>query len=233
MTAYDNYLSQVKASCKVAYEYIPKMCNALRNENSYYSNEDIRDRVRKDCLEAGLAESTITHNIPEEFKDPIKVAAGKKSAGKKKIALKIATSGAAVTAAENNSESEFNPNLESFEVLRGKINKDENKWMSGDEDAEFLKKQLNKQIEENQQKDIVIDELQKVNLQLSEVVKKDSFTPATNYKTGMPKRFDFPKPDESNTFVWKNISFDEFKMKLGPLKARSNSKINVYLERVV
>lgn len=79
----------------------------------------------------------------------------------------------------------------------------------------------------------MIDELQKVNLQLSEVVKKDSFTPATNYKTGMPKRFDFPKPDESNTFVWKNISFDEFKMKLGPLKARSNSKINVYLERVV
>ena len=118
----------------------------------------------------------------------------------------------AVTAAENNPESEYNPNLESIEVLRGKRNKDENKWMSGDEDAEFLKKQLNKQIEENQQKDIVIEQLQKEKLQLSEVIKKDSFTPGYKLQNRYAKEFDFPEPDESNTFVWKNITFDEFRM---------------------
>ena len=105
--------------------------------------------------------------------------------------------------------------------------------MSEDEDVEFLKKQLSKQIEENRQKDIEIEQLQNVNLQLSEVVKKDSFTPANNYKPGLPKSLIFQSPMNSNRFVWKNICFNEFKMKFGPLKARANTKINVYLERVV
>ena len=105
--------------------------------------------------------------------------------------------------------------------------------MPKDEDVEFLKKQLSERIEENRQKDIRIKQTPgPEKMQLSEVIKKDSFTPANNYKPIPPKKFDFPEPDEYNTFVWKNITFDEFRMKLGPLKARSNSKINVYLERV-
>ena len=83
MTTYDDYLSLLKASCQNAYEYIPKMCNALRKENPHISNRDIRDRVIKDCKDAGLASSTITHNIPLEFKNPNKVKAGKKSAEEK------------------------------------------------------------------------------------------------------------------------------------------------------
>ena len=101
-----------------------------------------------------------------------------------------------------------------------------------DEDAESMKKALIKLIEENQQKDFLIEQLEKQKSQLSDVIKKDSFTIATDYKPDLPKKFEFPEPDENNTFVWRNISFDEFRMKLGPLKARSNSKINVYLERV-
>ena len=97
MTTYDDYLSLLKASCQNAYEYIPKMCNALRKENPHISNRDIRDRVIKDCKDAGLASSTITHNIPLEFKNPNKVKAGKKSAeekNKKKL-VPTTTSGAA------------------------------------------------------------------------------------------------------------------------------------------
>ena len=255
------------------------MCNALRKENPHISNRDIRDRVIKDCKDAGLASSTITHNIPLEFKNPNKVKAGKKSAEeknkkklvptttsgaprsseilldkkdedsndwprndddveKKKILVQIATSGAAETAAENSPESKKKPNLGILEIPWRKedyVDKeiDESKnWMPKDEDVEFLKKQLSKQIEENRQKDIRIEQLQNEKIQLSEVIKKDSFTPANDYKPILPKKFDFPEPDEYNTFVWKNITFDEFRMKLGPLKARSNSKINVYLERV-
>ena len=37
---------------------------------------------------------------------------------------------------------------------------DSKEWASKDEDVEFLKKQLSKQIEENRQKDIQIEQLQ-------------------------------------------------------------------------
>ena len=226
--------------------------------------------------------STITHNIPQEFKNPDKVKAGKKgakekekkkksqapksisdtaenieilddkkgegsidwqrtddNADKKKILVQITTSGVAESAAENGIELQNKPNLGILESSWSKKDyvdteiSDSKEWMSKDEDVEFLKKQLSKQIEENRQKDIQIEQLQNEKMQLSEVIQKDSFTPANNYKPVPPKEFDFPEPDEYNRFVWKNISFDEFRMKLGPLKARANTKINVYLERVV
>jgi len=235
MTRYDEYLSHVKASSNAAYGYIPKMCAALREEDPHLSHEDIRDRVTKDCLDAGLAKSTITHNIPEEFKDPVKVEAGKRGAQKKKWAVLQTTSGAAVAAAENSPESKNKLNSKSSELpINTESGVDDSDiWRPMEENVEFLRKQLSKRIEENQQKDIVIERLQEEKTQLSEAVKKNSFTTATNYKPDPTNKFVFPEPDENNTFVWKNITFDEFRMKLGPLKASANTKINVYLERVV
>ena len=84
MNTYDDYLSLLKASCQNAYEYIPKMCNALRKENPHISNRDVRDRIKKDCKDAGLAKSTITHNIPLEFKNPNKVKLERKVQRKRK-----------------------------------------------------------------------------------------------------------------------------------------------------
>ena len=201
----------------------------------------IRDQVTKDCLKAGLAKSTITHNIPKEFKDPTKVEAGQKGAAKKKLVVLQTTSGAAVSAAEKDPESQYNPNLGSLEIPKHKENytnkeiDDTNEWQLGnkDEDVEILKNELNKQREQNQQKDILIQRLQEEKSQLSEVIRKDPFIPATKYKREPPKKLEFPEPDESNTFVWKDITFDQLRMKLGPLKATGNTKINVYLERVV
>jgi hypothetical protein len=237
MNSYEECLMQLKASSKAAYDYIPKMCNALRQENPQHSNNDIRDRVTKDCLEVGLARATIIHNIPQEFKDPDKVEAGKKGAERKKIVLSKTTSGAAAAEAENSPESPNESNLSSLAIsakdIKGDSGIDEShKLKEEDEDAESMKKALIKLIEENQQKDFLIEQLEKQKSQLSDVIKKDSFIIATDYKPELPKKFEFPEPDENNTFVWRNISFDEFRMKLGPLKARSNSKINVYLERV-
>lgn len=68
--------------------------------------------------------------------------------------------------------------------------------------------------------------------QLEEVEKKRAFTPATDYKPGPPTTFQWPEPDESNTFVFRETTFDELRRALGPLKAGGNTKINVYLERV-
>lgn len=237
MNSYGEYLMQLKASSKAAYDYIPKMCNALRQENPQHSNNDIRDRVTKDCLEAGLARMTVIHNIPQEFKDPDKVEAGKKGAERKKIVLSKTTWGAAAAEAENSPESPNEPNLSSVRISTKDTKGDSgiyesHKMKEEDEDAESMKKALIKLIGENQQKEFLIEQLEKRKSQLSEVIKKDSFTIAADYKPDLPKKFEFPEPDENNTFVWRNISFDEFRMKLGPLKARSNSKINVYLERV-
>jgi hypothetical protein len=41
---YDDLLKQAKGSAKI---WIPQLCQALREENSNLSNEDIRDRVVK------------------------------------------------------------------------------------------------------------------------------------------------------------------------------------------
>ena len=127
----------------------------------------------------------------------------------------------------------------SFETNKHKENytnkeiDDTNEWQLPDEDVEILKNELNRQTEENRQKDILIQRLQEEKSQLSEVIRKDSFTPTTNYRPDPPRKFEFPEPNESNTFVWKEITFDQLRMKLRPLKATGNTKINVYLERVV
>ena len=217
MTEYEQYLLDLRACVNGACTFIPNMCNALKNEHPEYSNKGIRNQITKDCVNAGLAQSTITHSIPEDFKDPIKVATGKKRAEKKKIVLSKTTSGAAVSQTENDPESQYKPNLGSLEIPKhtedytNKEINDTNEWQLGnkDEDVEILKSELNRQTEENRLKDILIQRLQEEKSQLGEVVRKNSFTPATNYRPGPPKKFEFPEPDESNTFVWKEITFDQ------------------------
>ena len=125
MTTYDDYLCFAKGFLQSAYEYIPKMCNALRKENPHISNRDIRDRVIKDCKDAGLASSTITHNIPLEFKNPNKVRSWKEKCREKKRKnyYQQTTSGAA----------------RSSEILLDKKDEDSNDWPRNDDDVEKKK----------------------------------------------------------------------------------------------
>ena len=99
-----------------------------------------------------------------------------------------------------------------------------------DDDVEFLKKRLAKYVDDSRLKEVIIENKEKEIGQLQEALKKTSFEPATEYKP--PPPFQWPEPDEDNTFVFKDITFDAFRLKLGPLKAGGNTKINVYLERV-
>jgi hypothetical protein len=46
-TKYNILLKQAKGS---AIYWIPQLCLALKEENCNISNEDIRDRVMKDCI---------------------------------------------------------------------------------------------------------------------------------------------------------------------------------------
>lgn len=101
-----------------------------------------------------------------------------------------------------------------------------------EDDIEFLKSRLAKYVDDLRLRDVLVEHKDEQILQLQEALKKTSFEPATEYKPGPPLAFQWPEPDESNTFVWKETTFDELRRALGPLKAGGNTKINVYLERV-
>ena len=65
-----------------AKEFIPQLCYALQNEDVFLSNEDIRDRIKKDLIDI-WSKTTIQNNIPDEFKDMAKQAAKEKADQKK------------------------------------------------------------------------------------------------------------------------------------------------------
>ena len=72
MTKYDELLKEAKAKAEAfaltAREYIPKMYDALRNEDSNLTPEDARDRIQKDCI--GIwSKRTILDALPDEAKD--------------------------------------------------------------------------------------------------------------------------------------------------------------------
>ena len=89
---YDDLLKQAKGSAKI---WIPQLCQALREENSNLSNEDIRDRVMKDCISI-WQRGTINDAFPQELKNPERVESGKRARQKQ-----LARSGNTNTVLEN------------------------------------------------------------------------------------------------------------------------------------
>ena len=78
-TCYDELLKQIKKEHQAkAKEFIPRLCYALQNEGSFLSNEDIRDRIKKDLIDI-WSKTTIQNNIPNEFKNKAKHAAKEKA----------------------------------------------------------------------------------------------------------------------------------------------------------
>ena len=71
---YHQLLEQARGSAK---RWIPKLCQALREENSVMSEEDIRTRVTRDCLSIWQI-TTINNALPEEFKNKERSQTGKK-----------------------------------------------------------------------------------------------------------------------------------------------------------
>ena len=70
---YDQLLEQARGSVKY---WVPKLCEALRRENSEMSNDDIRERVTHDCLPI-WQKSTIRDALTDEYKQKEKAQAGK------------------------------------------------------------------------------------------------------------------------------------------------------------
>lgn len=70
---YDTLLKQARGS---AIYWIPQLCLALKEENSNISNDDIRDRVMKDCISI-WQKDTIRKALPDEYKDKQKQEAAR------------------------------------------------------------------------------------------------------------------------------------------------------------
>ena len=82
--SYDELLRQIKKEHMAkAKEFIPQLCYALQNEDVFLSNEDIRDRIKKDLIDI-WSKTTIQNNIPDEFKDDAKQVAKEKADQKRK-----------------------------------------------------------------------------------------------------------------------------------------------------
>ena len=72
MSQYDDLLEEARtkaaAYMSTAKVYIPKMYDALMNENKNISPEDARDRIEKDCI--GIwSKRTILEALPDEAKN--------------------------------------------------------------------------------------------------------------------------------------------------------------------
>ena len=88
--SYEELLAEVRTKVEnflasTANEYIPKMYQALRNENRDMSAQDAGKRIQKDCARI-WARRTIRHALPAEAKDPKKQKAGRLSQKKAKCA---------------------------------------------------------------------------------------------------------------------------------------------------
>jgi hypothetical protein len=78
--SYEELIAEVRTKVEdflasTANEYIPKMYQALRNENRDMSAQDAGKRIQKDCARI-WARRTIRHALPAEAKDPKKQKAG-------------------------------------------------------------------------------------------------------------------------------------------------------------
>jgi hypothetical protein len=74
-STYDQLLSSARNQKELydasAKDYIPQMCKALEKENPSLTKEDIRDRIKKDCVQLwGLR--WIIYCLPEDYKDKVK-----------------------------------------------------------------------------------------------------------------------------------------------------------------
>lgn len=84
MTTYDEYLGQVKGLHRVtAKSVLKRLYELLKIEDPLMSNDDMYDRILKDCLEI-WQKGTIQDNMPDELKDKERQASGKKGKEKQK-----------------------------------------------------------------------------------------------------------------------------------------------------
>jgi hypothetical protein len=93
MSKYDDFLKQLKEDHKTKAQLaIKQLYLLLREEDPNLSNDDIYDRILKDCLVI-WARSTVIENMPDELKDSERQESGRRGAEAKKKLLRVTNDG--------------------------------------------------------------------------------------------------------------------------------------------
>jgi hypothetical protein len=81
MTEYEDLLKELEEQTSVkANEIVPKLCSCLKIGDPALSNEEIRNRVKKDVIALGFRSDYVSRIIPKEYKDQNKAESGRKGA---------------------------------------------------------------------------------------------------------------------------------------------------------
>lgn len=181
---------------KTAEKRVPELYYILKDEEGK-SPSDAREMVKQDLVDT-FARVTVDKWIPEEAKKKEKVEAGR-IGGKKKArnsASAPALSKDSKSEEKNeekpqeivignegnilpNEESKSDQSVETVKKFYPDIDKQPKVFKTQD-DPEFLKKSLNKALEDIRDLNIIIDQERKEKTQLQDALKKQSFTPATD-----------------------------------------------------
>jgi hypothetical protein len=93
MSKYDDFLKQLKEDHKTTAQLaIKRLYLLLKEEDPNLSNNDMYDRILKDCLVI-WARATIIENMPDELKDSERQEAGRRGAEAKKKLLRVTNDG--------------------------------------------------------------------------------------------------------------------------------------------
>ncbi|MFI5405692.1 MAG: hypothetical protein ACHQ1D_04180 [Nitrososphaerales archaeon] len=80
MTKYQDLLKKLEQVTVKAKKIIPEMCSCLGIEDPTLSDEEIKDRVKKDVIALGFSAEYVSQCIPKELKDQNKADSGRKGA---------------------------------------------------------------------------------------------------------------------------------------------------------
>jgi hypothetical protein len=93
MSRYNDFLKQLKENHKTTAQMaINQLYLLLKEEDPDLSNDDIYDRILKDCLVI-WARATVIENMPDELKDSEQQESGRRGAEAKKKLLRVTNDG--------------------------------------------------------------------------------------------------------------------------------------------
>ena len=122
--SYDDFLRQLKEDHKTTAQMaIKQLYLFLKEEDPNLSNDDMYDRILKDCLVI-WARATVIENMPDELKDSERQEAGRRGAEAKKKLLRVTNDGNVARDAPANSNLVDQKQIESQTLEQGSTKRD-------------------------------------------------------------------------------------------------------------
>ena len=124
MSRYDDFLKQLKEDHKTTAKMaIKRLYLLLKEDDPNLSNDDMYDRILKDCLVI-WARATVIENMPDELKDSERQEAGRRGAEAKKKLLRVTNDGNVARDVPANSNLVEQKQIESQTLEQGSTKRD-------------------------------------------------------------------------------------------------------------